>query len=545
MKIRPLLNRRPLEPGESLPSLMARLRVANYYRSPTAIAEICQEHLPPGETVHLPHLAETWPVLAAVMRLPATDLYRSTFHRYAAAFVLSWETVRFVSLPGGERVSLASSRMQRHFLRPLQDAQYCPDCLADGRYHRLSWLNLLTVVCPHHECLLQCGCPNCQEKLPVAGIVAGKCPACKCDLTAVLRISVSHDTWGLWAQRQLQSWWGDTPAPLLPDQISMPDQPIPILLEVLQGLATVAARLPEAMLHAPPCSDSPYPLFNPSALPTPVQVYRTYATAMKVMAYWPQAFHDFLDVYRQRPGVTAGQVTVEFDPLYLTRLEERWKRPEFAFIQDAFDDFLVANYPLSRSITRLDRYRRSQEFRDRFPYLTQREASERLGVEPEIVQRLVEVEILVDYERGEGQQRHWHQRLRIVRRTEFVDLQQRWQAGVPLVDVTRILDVDMPVVENLVNAQLLTKCRCPSSEDAKLWLIETASLNKLVRNLNRYPVIPGNFGEPITLRELVEDGHDPVQVLQQVLAGEVRAVWLGGGIYSLWISRDEMHLLRK
>jgi hypothetical protein len=31
--------------------------------------------------------------------------------------------------------------------------------------------------------------------------------------------------------------------------------------------------------------------------------------------------------------------------------------------------------------------------------------------------------MLVDYERGEGRQRHWHERLRIVRRTEFVDLQ--------------------------------------------------------------------------------------------------------------------------
>jgi hypothetical protein len=324
----------------------------------------------------------------------------------------------------------------------------------------------------------------------------------------------------------------------------MPDQPVPILLEVLRGLATAAARLPEAMLHATPCSDLPYPPFNPNTLPTPIQLYRTYATAMNTMRYWPQAFYDFLDVYRQRPGVTVGQVTVEFDPLYLTWLEERWQRPEFAFIQDAFNDFLAANYLVSRSITRLDRYQRSQAFRDQFPYLTQREASERLDVEIEIVQRLVDVEMLVDYERGEGKQRHWHQRLRIVRRKEFVDLQRRWQAGVPLVDVTRILDVDMPVVEDLVNARLLTKCRCTSSEDASLWPIETTALNKLVRDLNRYPVIPRNFGKPITLWELVENGYDLVRVLQQVLTGEVTAVWLGGGLYSLWVSQNDMNLLQ-
>jgi hypothetical protein len=266
---------------------------------------------------------------------------------------------------------------------------------------------------------------------------------------------------------------------------------------------------------------------------------------MKAIVNWPQAFHQFLAVYRQRPGVAAGQVTDEFAPLYPDWLEERWQRPEFAFIQAAFDDFLVANYPLSRSVTRLDRYRRSQTLRDRFPYLTQAEAAERLGVELEIVQRLVDEGILVDYERGEGQQRHWHQRLRIVRRLEFVDLQRRWQAGMPLVDVAHILNVDEQIVENLVKASLLTKCSHTSSANNTLWPIETISLNTLVRGLKRYPVTPYHFGSPVTLWELVENGYDLVTVLRQILAGGVTAVWFGGGLYSLWVSQNDIHLLQK
>lgn len=544
MNIRPLLNRHPLQPGESLSSLWVRLQAANYYRSSQAIADICRPHLPPGENFHLPHLAETWPVLAALTRLPAADLYQASFHRYASALALPWETLAFISLPDGARVPLLSARLRRLFLRPLQDAQYCPVCLANGRYHRLRWLNLLVAICLHHACLMQCGCPNCSQKLPVSAIVAATCPACAYDLTTTPAISVSDDSCGLWVHHQLQSWWGDTSAPPLPDQVTMPAQPAPILLEGLRVLATMAARLPEAMRHMPPSSDLPLEPVNLRALPTPLQVYRTYATAMNAMVNWPQAFHQFLDTYRQRPGVAAGQVTDEFAPLYLHWLEKRWQRPEFTFIQAAFDDFLLANYPLSRSITRLDRYRRSQALRDRFPYLTQAEAAERLGVEPEIVHRLVDEGILVDYERGEGQQRHWHQRLRIVRRLEFIDLQRQWQAGIPLEDAARILDVDEQIVENLVKASLLTKCGHTSDVDDSLWLIDTLSLNTLVRGLKRYPVTPYHFGSPVTLWELMEKGYDPLQVLQQILVGEVTAVWFGGALYSLWVSRNDIHLLQ-
>lgn len=487
MSIRPLLNRCPLEPGESLPSLLARLQAANYYASPRAMADVCRPHLPPGENLSLPHLAETWPVLSEVTRLPPADLYQASFHPYAPALALPWETVSYVSLPDGEEVPLLSARMRRLFLRPLQDAQYCPACLADGRYHRRPWWNLLAAICPQHECLLQWGCPYCQQKLPVAAIVTGQCQSCVGDLTAAPFVSVSHDNWGLWVHHQLQSWWGDTSELPLPGQVTMPEQPVPILLEILRVLATMAARLPETMLHTLPSLDLSLEPVNLRALPTPRQVYCTYATAMKAMVNWPQAFHQFLAAYRQRPGVAAGQVTDDFAPLYLDWLEKRWQRPEFAFIQAAFDDFLVANYPLSRSVTRLDRYRHSQALRDRFPYLTQAEAAERLGVEPEIVQRLVDEGILVDYERGEGQQRHWHQRLRIVRRLEFVDLQRRWQAGIPLEDLARILDVDEQMVESLVKAALLTKCGHTSGVDDTLWLIETISLNTLVRGLKRYP----------------------------------------------------------
>lgn len=42
MAIRPLVNQRTLRLDESLPSLFARLRQANYYQSQTAVVDLCQ-----------------------------------------------------------------------------------------------------------------------------------------------------------------------------------------------------------------------------------------------------------------------------------------------------------------------------------------------------------------------------------------------------------------------------------------------------------------------------------------------------------------------
>lgn len=541
MKLRALLNRRPLEPGESLSSLLVRLQIANYYRNPQTLANLCRPHLPAGENLDLPHSDETWHVLATVPGLAAADLYEGTLHRYGKVLALPWERLSSVSLStGGDYVPILSARMRRLLLRSVQDAVYCPSCLTSGRYHRLCWLNLLVAVCPEHECLLQRGCPNCLQKLSVPAVVVGRCPGCECDLTTAPTTSVSHDIWGRWAQFYLQSLLGGAPGPPWPDQIVMPDQPASILLEVLAAIATAATRLPEEMLQAAPSSSSSPSLSPSREVPTPTHIYRTYATALQAVARWPHSFHEFLDAYRQRPNVSAGQVTDEFAPLYLKWLEVRWRRPEFAFVQEAFDDFLVAHYSLSRSITNLDRYQRSQGLRDRFAYLTQAEVSERLKVEPEIAQRLVDVEMLVDFERGKGQQRHWHQRLRVVRRTEFVDLQRRWQTGIPSGDVARVLGVNEQIVENLVRTNLLAQC-CSTDGSRR---VETDSLNSLVRKLNRFPVLPGNFGEPILVWELVESGYDLVGIVQQVAANEVTAFWPGGGLHSLWVSQSDMHLLR-
>lgn len=94
----------------------------------------------------------------------------------------------------------------------------------------------------------------------------------------------------------------------------MPEAPSAVLLEVLWVLTRAVGRLPADLLHAVPDPDLVLPLFTSRALPTPIQVYCNCVAAMKIIACWPKAFHQFLDAYRRRPGVTEGNITAEFAP---------------------------------------------------------------------------------------------------------------------------------------------------------------------------------------------------------------------------------------
>jgi hypothetical protein len=524
-----LLNRRPLQPGESLPSLFMRLRQANYYQSKTAVADLCRSYLQQNDDVYLPRHLHTWRILAAVTGISLSHLYLTTFHPYAPALALPSETVTTITLADGEPRPLLTNHARRTYLLPLYDAQFCPRCLATGAYHRVSWLNALTAICPQHDCLLQRGCPHCHHRLPLEAITNGHCRRCPNDLTLSPVVDVSQDTWGLWVQKTLQSWWGDTIPPALPDTITLPDQPPCVLLELLHGLARAVAHKQGGERH---CRRKH---------PPPPQIFHHYAAAMKALVNWPQSLHQFLENHRQRAGNDAQQITVEMAPLYLSWLEKRWQAPAFTFVQEAFDDFLVAHYPLSRSLTRLRRYRQRADLRDRFPYLTEAEAAERLAVVPRVIQRLVEVGILVDYERGEEVQLHWHKRLRFIRRHEFTALQERWQAGVPLAQMTQLLDVTPDMISRLVKANLLT-WQTTTNETEAVGHISLTSLSHFFNQLHPYPFTACSLAETVPLHELQAAGLDIVVILQQVMTKQLASLWFGGGLYDVQVSQKVWQL---
>jgi hypothetical protein len=535
MYIQPLLNRRPLLPDESLPSLFSRLARANYYKNPAEVVAICLNHLPQNDNLFLPTHAETWSVLTAVTRLPVLALYEATFHRYAATLALPGKEPQRVTFPDGQERPLLPQRLQREHLLPLHDAQFCPQCLRENGYHRLVWLNVVAAACIRHECLLQKGCPDCGQKLSVQAIVEGKCEQCRFDLVASPVQCLGDDSWGLFSQQLLQSWWSDVAPPAPPDQTTILQQPPAPLLELLRGLAKATSRWSESALHPAPISDLVRRKRGTIRL-LPLQVYRSYATAMKGLVDWPVGFHRFLNVHRTQVKAPAGQVTKELAPLYLMWVEGRWRRDEFAFVQEAFDDFLIATYPLTRSVTHLDRYRRSQFLRNRFPCLTEGEAAEWLGVEPEIVRRLVEVGLLVP---DEARRLPGHMSVRVVRRIEFDELRKRWEAGIPIVDLAQILGVGEGIVGDLVSAGILAHHHQESLAGDNPPLIGKDAVNTFVRKLAPYPALPHSLGETASLGQLAKSDEEVVRLVRKVVDGQLVGLGLWGSLYDLQVAGRE------
>lgn len=546
---KPLLNRRPLLPNESLPSLLARLQEANYYRDDSAIETLCQYYMTEENNVFYPRSAETFGILATLTYLPAIELYRATFHRYAAMFTLPSADKETITLPFGEEVLLAPLEASQRFLLSPDNAQYCPRCLAENGYHQVSWLNMLTAMCPYHHCLMQRLCPKCAGKLSVLQmVVTGQCDRCRFQLAKAPILSVARDGWGIFTQTLIQSWLGAIATPEPPLQVTIPQQPVAALMELLWGLYRALLKMPEGTTSLPPAATPRQPLAKRER-PLPAQVYQLYAAALKIIANWPDNFHQFLETCRQRDGVPTGQVTVDFTPVYQRWLEKQWKRPEFAFVQEAFETFIASHYPVSRSIIRLEKYRRSQAFRDRFPYLTQFEAAEKLGIGTRFVARLVELNILVDFERGENVQRDWHARLKLVRRKELDALQTRWQPGIPLAEVALLLDVPDEMIEEFVEAGMLTM-QATANEEPPVRRIGTASFYSFTSRLRQIPyptVVFPNLNESMTLFQVIEMlepyRYTTVQIIQHILSEEWRSEWFTAYLLQLRVSRATVETL--
>lgn len=204
----PLLCRSPLQPGESLLSLLVRLSQLNRFPLPTMVMQICRERLrqPTNKKIDRLFNTETFRVLTELVRIEADELYAASVHRFASTITPSDYKFEYVVLPSGQEVLLAGKNFLRNNIRSDNDLQFCPLCLAESAYHRLCWMPLASAVCLDHKCLLVHRCPRCQKNIHIEDILNTHCCNCYFDLTKVCTSSVADDEFGLFSQTVIQSW---------------------------------------------------------------------------------------------------------------------------------------------------------------------------------------------------------------------------------------------------------------------------------------------------------------------------------------------------
>lgn len=356
----PLLHRPPLQPGESLPFFLVRLAHENCYHSPTMVSQLCRERLSRRDMVTRPTHPETYQVLSALTRVAADQLYAACAHCFAATLTPPTHPSQSLTLPSGKMVLFLPNALVKAQIWSEAKVQFCSLCLQQATYHRIDWLPVATAMCRHHQCLLQRGCPDCAVDIPLHALIEARCPQCQFDLTRSPLTWIKKDELGLFSQTVLRVWLGLGSLPETKPLFSLPDHSPTVLYRLVDTLRWAMMRLDPYWdyLYRPQNAVdwSLGPCFAKQDL-TPARSYLLYASAFKALLNWPHGFFDFLDAYKRQVGNSShASIQQDFDYLYSACLQRVWRHPAFDFVQDAFNQYLVDNYP-AEMLARLQRVR--------------------------------------------------------------------------------------------------------------------------------------------------------------------------------------------
>jgi hypothetical protein len=362
----------------------------------------------------------------------------------------------------------------------------------------------------------------------VGDLFAGECARCGFELTTSPTISLAADEFGLFSQAIIRSWFDLRSPASSQDSPKLPDQPPAILYCLLDGFRRTIMKIRTGWtyLYQSPCQlESVFFPVRGKADLTPPNAYLLYTTAFRGLLNWPQGFYEFLEAYRGRDGREAGSsIPRELGSLYYRWLEGHWKSTPFRFVQETFDQYLLHYYTHSPSLFRVQR---NFAFRLQMPYLSSEDAAKILGTEVGLIKHLVRAKFLVGHA-GEG----WPQSLNLVRRTEVLELQAKWQGLVPVAAVAKILGLSEDVVLDLIKAGLLEVIS--GGIGANRGQVSYQSLIDFILRVQasqKWYVNPYLIWESTSLiqatQELLPYGFGTVDLIQHVLQREVRAYGMG------------------
>lgn len=333
--LRPLLLRSPLLPGESFPSLLARLVGLNRYPRSNLLSLCFQAPKTGRKTERLDNLdrplkVTTYERLAVFTGQAPDDLYAATVHRYAAILTPSHAPLSMSWRNEGYRLRTPNGSCRE--IRATRHAQFCPRCLKEAAYHRLIWMPISVTVCLPHQCLLVHQCPQCGKGVSVAGVVQTRCSACGPNLMQANTPSLADTDFAFLVQRLIQAWLEGQPPPSCVQ--ALPPVPSAVLCDFLRclryGLFLYLDH--SALTHMPQGKAA-----RRRAEEIPWVQYELNRLAFQAAVNWPQGFLEFVDKLKAgsfwtgsplRPWVKTPHRRVIF-----VSAQRYWAYPGFEFVR--------------------------------------------------------------------------------------------------------------------------------------------------------------------------------------------------------------------
>jgi hypothetical protein len=343
---RPFLRRSSLQPGESLPSLLARLAELNRY-SRALLFSLCFEAEQVGRSIRRldnddhPVKAATYERLAILTGLPAPELHAATIHRYAPPFIPPHLHQRRQWAFGEPTLPHWPNAYNPDF-RASRRAQFCPTCLNEAPYHRLIWTPIAIAACLRHMCMLVNRCPRCEHPVSIPMIITTHCQTCGANLLEAPARSLAEDDFGLFSQRSLCAWLEGTPLPLCPWATSLPAHPPAVLYNLVKGLKSLIwGRLNPVALATQPSDKA----VQRAAEEEPWVQYEVTRLAVRATIDWPNGLWAFTT--RLKAGTLLAEsclspYAAEAEPVarfYSARAHRYWASPEFEFIHHLLHRF--------------------------------------------------------------------------------------------------------------------------------------------------------------------------------------------------------------
>ncbi len=540
MITQPLLGHPPLLPGESLSSLIARLAKINEYEPRSILTSMIRESWKYGRRVGLSYLSLasqfTW--LGVLTNVEPYELYRATTHRFSSILTPPENEITSIELSNGLSVPLLSRNIVHRQVRPEYASQFCPLCLKDSAYHRLVWFPMASSACLDHKCLLVSSCPECEKAVRIPDIIETHCSNCKADYREVEPISIENDSFGLFTQSLIQTWFTEGISPISP-AYPLPQQMPRELYRVVDGLrlSIMPTDHDWPLLHS--TINGPHSLglriadMRPAYLLTltTYQSFCLYATACKGIINWPEGFHCFLTAYRDLEKASAIHYSTSslhdgFGGLYQFWISRRWKQPSLEFVQQAFYEYLADNHLSFPAAPYTSGYKHTPELISKLRYLRVHEAVKQLGTTETRLRLMIRVGLLMPCDNmGKS-------KVILLEREDVLAFQKRWEQALTIEEAADWLGTSPKVVPQLVKVGLLSAQQ--TSAEGSFWMFSpsdvTECLERITERVGSYSSIESTGKEKmLSLKKTYEllqkhlGSGSSALVLKKVADGDLRA----------------------
>lgn len=515
-----LLRRTQLLPGESLASLLERLRQRNYYLSATIWEHVCLDGLDPPANQDdpvRPKWVETFLRLAALTQISPEVLFAASAHRFAPLLARPQHPPVEIPWIGATSKAILVAHQARERVRSASAAQYCPQCLQAAAYHRLRWIPTTAAICLQHRCLLVDQCPQCQRRIAISEIVQHKCRVCDANLSMAACVSVENDELGALSQSFIQSWLVDDAPPT--NREALPSQHPAALYRFLENLARrlLSCREDWASLPTPLDELSPQITTTSRYLPQlkPVGVFHLHRAAFAGLVNWPTGIFQFLDAYS---GCYAPNPNPAKRLKRLKQIQKDWFQParaslDFKFAQQALVEYLAEHdLPMLKSLAAC--YQDAECFTARARLWPEARAAQALGISVPALRRLKLLKCLWV---------HSSASFPLYEREKILAVRQKWASGWSLIEASCWLGLKPSIVRRLVECGLISVVEEPANHLSEL-MLERHSVETFFRQVDAEltPYL-NNHRDLVSLEKAAKTlskwGVDQADLLYQVWLG--------------------------